>query len=154
MPADGRRFKLILAGLVLVFGLAGFGVAFALGQRGGSDQDRLVTANCDGTCVLLQAEGANPDIVTVTAGSFVEFKSADGKQHNLSLVEHGHGDSGGDHQAGAHEDAGYRSGDFQADEAWRVQFKRDGAFTFVDKYNPKIHVNVVVYTPGKDYKVQ
>lgn len=140
-----KRIKLIIAAMVLAIGLGSFGVAYALGRNGGNDN----VATCKGNCIYLRQQGATPDTLTVTAGSFVEFTAADGKKHNISLVEHGHGENDA-----AHEDVGYQSGDFEADEAWRLQFKQDGTFTFVDKYNPKQHVSVVVYTPGKDYKIE
>ncbi len=142
---SAKRFKIVIAALVIVIGLGSFGIAYALGQHNGNSN----AATCQGSCIYLRSEGATPDTMTVTAGSSVEFTAADGKKHNLSLVEHGHG---GD--SAAHEDAAYQSGDFAADEAWRVQFKQDGTFTFVDKYNPKTKISVLVYTPGKDYKVE
>ncbi len=96
-------------------------------------------------CVSLKDDTAQPAVVTVEAGSYVQFNNADSKVHNLSLV----------HSGVQHEDESrYESGDFAANEAWKVQFKQDGSFTFHDKYNDKIQVSVVVYTPGKDYKIQ
>jgi plastocyanin len=96
-------------------------------------------------CISLKEGSAEPTLVTVEAGSDVQFNSSDGKMHNLSLVH-----SGIQH----HDESRYESGDFGANEAWKVQFKQDGSFTFHDKYNDKIQVSVVVYTPGKDYKIQ
>ncbi len=165
LSGASRRFTFLVLGIALLAGLGSFTAVYGLAQRSGA-----ALPACQGNCVHLNRNGAAPDVVTVAAGNFVEFTAADGKRHNISLVEHGHDsiqedgqkaghqddqeDSHGASENGGHIDQGYTSGDFAADEAWRVQFKQDGSFTFVDKYNPKIHVNVVVYTPGKDYKIQ
>ncbi len=159
------KSRMILFGVALLVGLASFGVAYAVSQRD-SDKSSTTTANataatCKGNCVYLKADGASPDIVTITAGSFVEFVAADGKSHNIAAVEHDRDDNaehteeaGHADKTGGHNDLGYKSGEFAADEAWRVQFKKDGTYTFADKLNPKVHVNVIVYTEGKEYKVQ
>ncbi len=159
-PKSMTKSKMMLLGVAVLVGLASFGVAYAMSQRGGAAKT-ATTATCKGNCVYLKADGASPDIVTVTAGSFVEFVAADGKSHNIAAVEHDRNDKAehtdeADHadKTGGHNDLGYKSGEFAADEAWRVQFKKDGAYTFADKLNPKIHVNVIVYTEGKEYKVQ
>lgn len=128
----------------LALGLAGatFGVVYGLSK----DSNRSIQTQCDGTCVALYADKADPEVLTVTKDSFVQFNSADGQKYNLT--------TGGDN--GVHHDRfdQYNSGDFKAGEAWRVQFKQDGAYSFKDIYHPKIKLNVVVYTPGKDYKIK
>jgi plastocyanin len=127
----------------LFVSILGFGVAYGLGSsRSGSG---VVSAACKSTCVLLGPDKASPDTITVIAGSTVQFNSADGKSHNLSLGEGGE----------EHEHRGkFYSGEFKSDEAWQVQFNDDGAFTFHDHLNPKISVVVIVYTPGKDYRIR
>lgn len=96
-------------------------------------------------CVGLGAQGAVPATVTVKVGESVQFNSADGKRHNLSL-----GLGGEEHQHTGQ----YSSGDFQADEGWQVAFKQAGTFKFHDHFNPKINILVVAYEPGKDFKIQ
>lgn len=103
------------------------------------------TANCNGTCVDIYEDKATPDTVAVTAGSYVQFNSKDGKTHDLSL-----GAGGSEHQ----HKGKFQSGDFGANEAWRVQFKDEGTFTFHDHLNPKVSILVVVYTKDKQYKVE
>lgn len=135
---------IVIAGIVIA--AAAFGGGLALSSRNSDKQAGPIQTNCDGTCVALYAESALPDAVAVVNGSFVQFNSADGKRHNLSI--------GGDdthHTAQTVEE--FTSGDFEADEAWRVQFKKDGTYSFKDKYNDSIRVNVIVYTEGKDYKL-
>lgn len=96
-------------------------------------------------CVSITKDGAKPEIITIKSGQSVQFNSADGLRHNLTLV----------HSAAQHsDDAHYTSGVFARDEAWRVQFKKDGTYTFGDTFNPDMFINVVVYTPGKSYTVE
>ncbi len=132
-------------GLILFIAAISFAAVFSFAQKKNSSRS-LNKADCPvSECVSLYSQSASPDTITVTVGSFVQFNSSDGKKHNISLA----------HSVVQHEDASeYESGDFEADEAWKVQFKKDGAFTFRDKYNDRISVNVIVYTPGKDYKIQ
>lgn len=105
----------------------------------------MQSASCAGTCIDLGAASANPDVLTITSGTYVQFNNTDGSKHNIAL----------EHAAIQHEDpTEFDSGDFGKGEAYKVQFKKDGAYTFRDKYHPKIQINVVVYTKGKDYKVQ
>lgn len=100
---------------------------------------------CQDICVDLREYKADPETLTVTVGSFVQFNSADGKSHDLSL-----GKGGEEH---SHQGK-FRSGEFQANEGWRVQFNEEGSFFFHDHLNPKINVLIVVYTPGKEYIIE
>lgn len=128
-----------IAIVAIVTALLTFGITFALSGKDNSQTD------CKGTCVALRENKADPDTIAVKAGSFVQFNSANGETHSLSVgkggEEHSHSGS-------------FSSGDFKSDEAWRVQFKKEGTYLFHDHYNPKINVLVVVYTPGKEYKVE
>ncbi len=129
---------------VVVAALIGFGVVFSLSQKDTSSS-QAQAQECKDTCVELHEDKATPDTITVTVGSYVQFNSADGKSHSLSL-----GNGGEEHS----HTGKFSSGEFKADEGWRVQFNEEGSFVFHDHLNPKISILVVVYTPGKDYKVQ
>lgn len=133
--------------IVLVFALIGFCAAYAFSARDKKTSDaEIFSSSCSvDTCVALTETGAQPDTVTVKKSSFVQFNSADGKTHSLSL-----GKGGEEHE---HTNKKFQSGDFNGDEAWRVQLNDEGSFFFHDHYNPKINILVVVYTPGKDYKI-
>lgn len=135
-----KQSKLILAGLFVGILLIAFTATFLFtSKRSGAKTD------CQGVCVALQEKEASPSTITVTPGTYVQFNSADGKKHSLSLG------GGGEH----HEHKGsFSSGTFQADEAWRVQFKEEGSYKFHDHYNPNINVLVVVYTTGKTYQIE
>ena len=136
------KWQLLLFALVIA-GIVGFGTAFTYSAMNGSDANTQTA--CNGTCVSLKAKQAVPNTVTVPVGEYVQFNSADGKTHNLSLGE------GGDE----HSHTGkFNSGEFKADEAWRVQFNDEGSYLFHDHLNPAISVLVVVYTPDKQYKVE
>lgn len=135
------RLTLIII-VAAIAGAIGFAVAFALSS---SQKATAPTARCGGYCVNLYSHKAEPESLAVKVGDFVQFNSADGKPHSLSLGEGG--------QAHQHE-TNFSSGVFKGDEAWRVQFKNEGSFVFHDHLNPKISTVVVVYTPGKDYKIR
>lgn len=132
--------------IVVLVALVSFGVAYAIGSRNNKQASGPIQTQCGGTCVALYDEQADPEVVTIATGSYVQFNSADGQKHSLSI-----GGAGTTHHGNV---AAYSSVDFKGDEAWRVQFKQDGTYTFKDAYHPKVSINVVVYTPGKDYKVK
>jgi plastocyanin len=133
---------LVVAALILFIGAGSFIFAYSYGSN---KTGVAVADKCDGTCIELNQDKASPDTISVPIGSFVQFNSADGKSHSLSL-----GDGGSEH---SHKGT-FSSGTFKADEGWRVQFKEEGSYLFHDHLNPKISVLVVVYTPGKDYKIE
>lgn len=123
------------------------GLGFLIARQVAIDRHHANAAqnSCQGTCVMLKADGAQPDSLSVKVGEFVQFNSADGKPHSLSLGK------GGDE----HEHKGpFTSGEFQADEAWRVQFKSPGTYTFHDHLNPAINILVVAYQEGADHRLK
>lgn len=134
--------KQLIAITLVIAILIGFSIAFTVAHfnNGNTTQN-----SCKDTCVNLLQDKASPNTLAVTNGSYVQFNSADGKPHSLSL-----GAGGAEH---IHEGK-FSSGEFKADEAWKVQFTKDGTYTFHDHLNPKINVVVVVYTAGKQYKVE
>lgn len=135
----------IAAVFVLCLGL---GFAAVLFVRGPSKPKSPETSTviCDGTCIRLLADKASPDIVTVEKGTYVQFNAADNKAHTLSLKRVNHGAEDGTADA--------TSGLFQADEAWRYQMNTEGTFEVTDDDNTTIKVQIVVYTPGADYKIK
>lgn len=136
--------KVLLAAAVAVVGLSFTGL-YLYGQGSNNAKAKQASKCPVSYCVALNKDAATPSEISVIAGSYVQFNSADGGTHNLFLA----------HAAVQHEDASrYESGDFGAAEAWKVQFKQDGAYSFKDKNNEEVEINVVVYTPGKDYKIE
>ena len=140
--------------LVLVAILA-TGMGFAVVQATSGSGKRVENSSCDGICVALRSDGMDPSELAVKVGQFVQFNSADGKSHNISQgkgADEGsaanHEDTDTDHGAhdSPHDHVGeYASGDFGADEAWRVQFNQIGTFRLHDHYNPDLNILVVVY---------
>jgi plastocyanin len=118
----------------------GFGIFYSISKNSGTETQAI----CQGICVSLYENRAAPDTVTVPVGTHVQFNSKDGKSHNLSL-----GEGGEEHE----HNGKFYSGEFQADEGWRAEFNQEGSFYFHDHFNPKINILVVVYTPGKEYKL-
>lgn len=140
--ADRRLFfPLVIFALA---GIVGFGVVYA-STLSNNKYIFSPRSNCSGQCIYLYETKASPDTIAVKLGSYLQFNSADGKPHSLSLGK------GGDE----HNHRGkFNSGEFSSDEGWRVQFNEEGSFFFHDHLNPKINVLVVVYTPGKQYKIE
>ncbi len=137
---------LVFVAVVGLAGAVGFGVSYLVANKKSSSSVRVPT--CTETCVNLLADKASPDTLAVTTGTYVTFNSADGKSHRLTL-------GGGTTSHGSeHSDPGsFDSGEFKSDESWRVQFKEEGTYNFKDAMNPKTDIIVVVYTEGKEYKV-
>ncbi len=128
-----KRFKysVMFTLLALVAGV----ISFTVASRGSAQSSGEMSLQND-VAVSLRDEGAVPDTITVRAGQTVQFNSADGRSHNLSL-----GKGGEEHN----HRGPFASGEFGADEAWRVQFKQAGSYFFHDHYNPSSIVLVVVY---------
>lgn len=121
-------------------------VATIIGFQTTNLQARKATPKTGETVVRLLSDHADPSAIAVTKGSYVRFNSADGKSHNIGQgsgtdeVHQAIGSNEHDHAQG-----GKVSGEFGADEAYRVQFNQVGTFSFHDHMNPKIFVTVVVY---------
>lgn len=138
--------KLLLPAVALFAITAGFGLAVLFSQSRAS----VNAENCQGICVNIEHDQINPNELAVKVGEFVQFNSKDGRVHNLALgngTGH-HGDSGheDDPVNNSHEHLGsLQSGEFGADEAWRVQFTDPGTFIIHDHNNPELSILVVVY---------
>ena len=144
-----RNQWVVMAAILILASGVGFTASFLASRSNAKNQSQAVPT-CKETCVNLLKDRASPDTLAVTVGSYVTFNSADGNSHQLYLGEE---KAGSAHTA--HPDAGsYDSGEFKSDESWRVQFKQEGTYIFSDKFNPKTNIIVVVYTPGKEHKVQ
>lgn len=158
------RTPALLAGVVVFAAMIGF-AGVRIMQPGNAN-----AASCTGTCVEITAEGMNPDTLAVKVGDFVQFNTADGQMHNISLgagagahveedQEKGHHEGketkGYVAHGAPHEHVGdYSSGDFGSGEAWKVQFKKAGTFRLHDHYNPNLEILVVVYEPGVTSQIQ
>lgn len=136
--------KYFLQGLALSAMIFGFmAVSTITGAR-----PEQTSAACDGICVSIGPDGMQPEELAVKTGEFVQFNTADGKKHNLSLGDgqeaksHGHDSRAHDH------DEGFESGEFGAGEAWRAQFKKPGTYLIHDHNNPTNRILIVVYTPS------
>lgn len=137
---------LLLASIAVLAGVVGF-----IGMR--TQQSKpAAAASCQGICVALTAEGMNPDTLAIKVGEFVQFNTADGQTHNISLGAGDDGHEDKDHAAhdAPHEHVGdYSSGEFGKGEAWKVQFKKTGTFHLHDHHHPNLQILVVVYQPGE-----
>lgn len=128
--------KGILIGVVLaVIGLSAFFIGFSVSNKQTLSQKPAETCEVE-RCIALTGSGANPDEVSVKIGSTIQFNSADGNSHSLSLG------AGGEKHS---HNGPFNSGEFKADEAWRATFDEPGTFLFHDHDNPDINVLVVAY---------
>lgn len=89
--------------------------------------------------VSLLENKAEPDIVLVKKGEYVQFNARDGKEHNLAQGSGNATDNSHNHKA-----AGVGSGVFKKDEAYKVQFNKVGIYAFHDHYNPDTYIRVIV----------
>lgn len=136
------RSKLTLVLIFICVGLSGVAASYAYFAN---KSNVRAVVQCEDLCVSLRDDQAVPATLAIETGSTVQFNSADGEPHSLSLG------SGGEE----HSHTGtFSSGRFESDEAWRVQFHKEGSYLFHDHFNPKISVLVVVYAPGKDYRIE
>ncbi|HEX7259653.1 MAG TPA: hypothetical protein VF272_01850 [Candidatus Saccharimonadia bacterium] len=131
---------LVAAGSLTVFGGLGFWIAESMASQNSNPIHH----------VSLTSQGADPNVIAVVKGGYVQFDAKDGKQHKMSQ---GSGDDEVHHQAhtGVHEHQsdGKDSGMFGLLEAYRVQFHQTGTFSFHDHLNPKLSITVVVYEAGR-----
>jgi plastocyanin len=129
-----------LATLTLIAGIASF---FAV-QAIATPNNVSGSSRCDGVCVALTSTGMNPSELAVKVGEYVQFNSADGQSHNIA---EGDGVDHDDHDGSGHHDhvGGLISGEFGADEAWRVQFKQPGTYKLHDHLHPNQRILIVVY---------
>lgn len=134
----GGWFLVAMAAVLLL----SFGISYLVVARNSSV---AATGNCPvEVCISLDGLSGEPQAVTVKTGSYVQFNALDGRKHNIFLA----------HSAVQHDDhSRFESGDFAKDEAWKIQIKKDGSYTFVDKYDQSLKVSVVAYTPGRSYKI-
>ncbi len=170
-----KKKFIIIASLILIAGLS-FAASFALsnrrtGQTVLTDQYQQQIDVTGAVIVNLTPQGALPDSVNVKVGQTVEFRAADGKSHALSLGEgsskrgasartvrlaHNGEDNNSDktdaqstentHQ---HDEVDFSSGEFKANESWRVTIKEAGTYFFHDHLNPDLNILVVAYQPAE-----
>ena len=112
-------------------------------------------SSCSDTCVSIRADGFSQTELSIKVGTFVEFRSADGRTHDLALG------GGTEHITSAHTELeqttsnhphdhieGTDSGEFGADEAWKVQFKKAGTYVIHDHLHPELNILVIAYESG------
>lgn len=141
--AFDSKFSLPVIGVLAL--IIGYGMVNMLASK----NNVADSSNCKGICVSIKPEGMDPSELAVKVGDYVQFNTADGKNHNLSLGD-GH-DAGRDgHDTLAHDhSAGFESGKFGPGEAYRVQFKRAGTYVMHDHDQPTNRILIVVYSPSK-----
>ena len=119
-------------------------IGFTIVTKFSAERSAVVSNMCHGICVNLTKDGINPDTLAVKIGEYVQFNSADGQEHDIGF---GSGTNDARHET-EHEHIGQlESGNFKADEGWRVQFNTVGTYEFHDHYNPKQNILIVVYKP-------
>jgi len=129
--------------------MAIFAVSAAVGFFATLNHDAKIEASTTGNIVegkiyeiTLLADRAEPDVIIIKLGEFVQFNSRDGGFHDISYGKenafrqnHSHG-------------GGLESGRFGPDEGYKIQFKETGIYHFHDHLNPKIFATIIVYDPS------
>ncbi len=98
--------------------------------------------------ISLESKKAEPNVVSIKVGEYVQFNAKDGKTHNIAQGEGDEFSHKHNHPEGSAE-----SGKFGPDEAYKVQLKRTGVYHFHDHLNPDIYIAVVVYSPTQPNKL-
>lgn len=128
------RSRLALVIIALVFGVVGFGVSVGIAKSHTSKPAATVTE------IQLLKDRAEPTAITVKVGETVQFNAKDGRTHDIAR---GSGGLAGVHTATS--DTGPSSGQFGADEGYRLTMKEAGTFDFYDKLDPRLSVTIIVY---------
>lgn len=131
-----RRWQ--LATIFIVASAVAFGVTYTVGHQRHSQGLRAVH-------VGLKNDTADPSVVSVKIGQYVQFDSRDGQSHSLTQGTTAAAGAVAHHAANGNASSGV----FKANEAWQAQFKKAGTYSFYDELNPKIQVTVVAYQSKK-----
>ena len=143
-----QRLTIPLIGVIAL--VIGFAVTLYVARP---DTARL--SPCEAPCIAIRDDGFSQSELAVEVNTEVEFRTMDGKNHNLALGNgsehkadntHESTDSStnGDHRDHDHIN-GTESGVFGADESWKVRFKKPGTFIVHDHNNPGFSILVVAY---------
>lgn len=150
--------QLILLGITIG---AVTGVAFSNYDKARSNQ--LSPTKNATHMVMLEKDGAKPDIVTINIGDTVQFNSRDGRSHQI-VEEPGKEHASNNyplatlgewlipkasaHGEERHKSGGLKSAVFGPDEAFQIRFDERGIKTFGDHLNSGFSI-VVVVAAGK-----
>lgn len=110
----------------------------------GNERELWVVAK-DGTHHLIYhielADGhMAPDALSIHVGEYVQFNTADNREHEIGLGEGK--EYGKDHD---HAEVDFESPSFGASDAYRVEFKEKGVFNFHDHLHPELSATIIVY---------
>jgi plastocyanin len=133
-----KHSLIVIVALALIGAYIGFTATKAIANKNHGTK----ISNCQDICVALTPQGMVPNELAVKVGEYVQFNAADGERHNIA-----EGDGLGTHDGHVeHKHVGeFYSGEFGADEAWRVQFKKPGTYLLHDHYHPYQKILIVVY---------
>lgn len=135
------RSRLAPFAIALVFGVVGFAIALGIAKGNPPKPATNVTE------IQLFKDRVEPTAVTVKVGETIQFNSKDGRTHDIAR---GSGGLAGVHTATS--ETGPSSGQFGADEGYRLTMKDAGTFDFYDKLDPRLSVTVIVYVPKTSTK--
>lgn len=129
-----KKFRLFLFIAILTAG-----VVFLSAKLLERDAVKKVNISKNTTHVVsLLSNKADPDIVLAQVGDYVQFNARDGREH---VLEQGSGNAVDKNHA--HE-KGISSGVFSSAEAYKVQFRKVGIYSFHDHKNADIYIRVIV----------
>jgi len=102
--------------------------------RGTDNASVFLSGHGVNTIISLYADHADPKMVSVRRGDSVEFTVKDASRHDIA--ERRNGDKKGD--------ARIASGEFGSDESYSLQFNTSGMFSFYDRMNQDISIEIEV----------
>lgn len=126
-----NRFKIVA--IILLFIGLGLLVGFVYNKTLNKPKENI-------HYISLLADKIEPNAIIIKVGEVVQFNTKDGRIHNIAQ-----GAGAGLGSKHDHTEGGLESGNFNADEGYRVSFKKVGTYEFHDHDNPKLFVTIVVY---------
>lgn len=135
IPFANKTFYIRLSVLFILIGLAiGYSTQYFSSQK---SQGQAIYQ------VKLLKNKADPDLLRIKTGSYVQFDNKDGKKHAMST-----GKGSGYGYQHNHE-SGVNSPLIGTDEGYRIQLKKVGIYNFHDDLNPQLHTTVIVYEDNR-----
>lgn len=149
---SNTKFTLIL--LALFIASLGFAISFTVAKNNVAKtksgdiiaNGRLENKNGKAVYeVALRSENKDPIDLLIKKGEYVQFNSKDGGQHQIVQGRHGNTE---------HAKQALDSKVFNGDEGYLIEFKATGKYEFHDNYDHDYTINILVYDPNADTKVQ
>ncbi len=140
---DSKKLLLPIVGTLIALVLSGAYVLLHTALLKTTESQAVAASAPTVHAVSLFMDHAEPAELLITVGESVQFNSKDGRTHT---IDSGAGNAYG--ETHDHAGDGIESGEFGADEGYRVEFKKVGSYFFHDHDHPDVTISVAVYDPS------